>query len=163
MLSNWKVMGQSNINLKNQSSNIEVPGRNISNIFLRSLINKHDDWSTDTDDIEVEEEGNNENEGMEMEDTQSSSCESSDVDVDEEYAKWKEQFEQDHELELKESILDKLYEKALAKLLSEHSTNNQFSKLREDKLESILYYATTWNDYINHIKLDKALEGVGDD
>ncbi|CAB4386244.1 unnamed protein product [Rhizophagus irregularis] len=167
MLPNRIVTGQVNINSKDQSSNIEVPGRSISNI---NLINKRDDWSTDADDIEVGEwgkiSGNSENEGMETEDTQnsdSSNCESSDVEECEEYVKWKEQFEQDHELELKESIIDKLYEKALVKLLREHSTNNQFSKLREDKLESIFYYATIWNDRINHIKLDKALEGVGND
>lgn len=170
MLSNRKVTGQVNVNLKDQSS---VPGRSISNIFLRNLINKRGDWSTDTDDIEVCEggkiSGNSENEGMETEDTQnseSSNCESSDVEEYEEYeeyVKWKEQFEQDHELELKESIIDKLYEKALVKLLREHSTDNQFSKLREDKLESIFHYATIWNDCINHIKLDKALEGVGND
>ncbi|GBB83654.1 hypothetical protein RclHR1_10350010 [Rhizophagus clarus] len=161
--------GQAYINPKDQSNNNEVPERNISNIFLRNLINKRNDWSTDTDDVEVEEagkvSGNSENESMKIKDTQdsdSSNCESSDVE-EFEYVKWKEQFEQDRELELKENTMDKLYEKALVKFLSEQSTDNQFLKLRDDKLESIFYHATIWNDCVNHIKLDKALEDEDDD
>ncbi|RIA94364.1 hypothetical protein C1645_760214 [Glomus cerebriforme] len=167
MLANWKMIDQAIANQRGQTSNIGVPifpQRNNSNIFLRNL-DEHDYWSTDTDDnydIEVEEEGNSVkisgnngiHEDEEMKDVQSSDS-SNYEDSDVELAKFNEQ---DYKLELKESTIDKLYEKALVKLLREHSTVNEFSKLREDKLESIFYHAIMWHDYINHIKLDKALE-----
>jgi len=151
-----------------QKDNFKGNYLQVGKFLLKNLDGDNQCWSTDTDDYDIEEKDEDEidkttshienigNGKEEMEDIQDSSdYEDSDVEQ-------KEQLEKDHKLELKESIIDNLYEKSLVKLLFEHDLFSKFQG-EIDQLESIFYHATIWNDYINHIKLDKVLKEYKDD